>query len=139
MFLAVAAACVPSKLTPEGANVWLTTQAAFQNCQPMGHIEGRPAIGYADSKTVTRNKAARIGANYVHIDEVVDGVVYSTAYNCPSVQSAAVAVPEATGPRAPVLETRPFEDDTTKAEKPKKAKTKKKVSPASATPTRSAE
>jgi hypothetical protein len=144
MFLAIAAACVPSKLTPEGRNVWLTTQAAYQSCRPLGHIEGRPALGYDDSKTVARNKAARIGANYVHVDEVVDGIVRATVYDCPTIEPAATAVPEAPGPRQPVLankpfETKPFEDDTPKKDTAKKAKAKKKAAPAAATPTRSAE
>ena len=137
MFLAIAAACVPSKLTPEGGNVWLTTQAAYQGCRPLGRIEGRPALGYNDSKTVTRNKAARIGANYVHVDEVVDGIVRATAYDCPVAESAATAVPEAPGPRAPVLETK-ASDAPPKKETAKK-KAKKKATPAAATPTNSAE
>jgi hypothetical protein len=134
-FLGLVLACVPTKLTPEGANVWLTTQAPYATCRPVAHVEGRPAIGYNDSKTVARNKAARVGANFVHIDEVVDGIVRASAYDCPAIDPAATAVPETTGPREPVLEAKAVPPT------PKKEKTakKKKVSPAAATPTRSAE
>src|SRR5262249_56477372 len=103
IFLAAAAACIPTKLTPQGANVWLTTQAPYPSCRLIGHVEGRPAIGYNDSKTVVRNNAARYGANLVHVDEVVDGVVRATAYDCPAIESATAALPESPGPREPVL------------------------------------
>lgn len=135
-FLGLVLACVPTKLTPEGANVWLTTQAPYASCRPVAHVEGRPAIGYNDSKTVVRNNAARVGANFVHIDEVVDGIVRASAYTCPAIDPAATAVPEQPGPREPVLEAKEAPPPSPKKEKTAK---KKKVSPAAATPTRTAE
>jgi hypothetical protein len=131
-FVAAMLACVPTKLTPEGANVWLTTQAPYASCRPVGHVEGRPAIGYNDSKTVVRNNAARQGANFVHIDEVVDGIVRASSYDCPAIDPAATAVPETPGPREPVLEAK-------EAPPPKKEKTAKKKKVSAPTPTRSAE
>jgi hypothetical protein len=77
-----------------------------------------------------------VGANFVHIDEVVDGIVRASAYTCPAIDPAATAVPEQPGPREPVLEAKEAPPPPPKKEKTAK---KKKASPAAATPTRSAE
>jgi hypothetical protein len=79
-------------LTPAGSRVVLQKADAPPSCREIGAVEGKaPGHGPSEAKVDMRNKAARMGANYVRYEAIGQyGIsVLGTAYGCPDSSLAA--------------------------------------------------